>query len=54
MRVKDARQTFLGVWMRMAAGGQPFEVWGGKQLRDFTYVDDASLRCCWPRDQQPG
>ena len=21
--------------------GQPFEVWGGEQLRDFTYVDDA-------------
>jgi UDP-glucose 4-epimerase len=21
--------------------GKPFEVWGGEQLRDFTYVDDA-------------
>ena len=20
---------------------KPFEVWGGEQLRDFTYVDDA-------------
>jgi UDP-glucose 4-epimerase len=41
MRVKDARQTFLGVWIRLAVEGQPFEVWGGEQLRDFTYVDDA-------------
>lgn len=41
MRVKDARQTFLGVWIRLLVEGQPFEVWGGEQLRDFTYVDDA-------------
>jgi UDP-glucose 4-epimerase len=41
MRVKDARQTFLGVWIRLAVEGKPFEVWGGDQLRDFTYVDDA-------------
>lgn len=41
MRVKDARQTFLGVWMRLLVEGQPFEVWGGEQVRDFTYVDDA-------------
>ncbi len=41
MRVKDARQTFLGVWIRRLAEGQPFEVWGGEQMRDFTYVDDA-------------
>jgi UDP-glucose 4-epimerase len=41
MRVKDARQTFLGVWVRLAVEGAPFEVWGGDQLRDFSYVDDA-------------
>jgi nucleoside-diphosphate-sugar epimerase len=41
MRVKDARQTFLGVWIRRLLEGEPFEVWGGRQLRDFTYVDDA-------------
>ncbi len=41
MRVKDARQTFLGVWMRAMVEGTPFEVWEGHQLRDFTYVDDA-------------
>ena len=41
MRVKDARQTFVGVWVRRLIEGEPFEVWGGEQLRDFTYVDDA-------------
>ncbi len=41
MRVKDARQTFVGVWIRRLVEGEPFEVWGGEQLRDFTYVDDA-------------
>ena len=41
MRVKDARQTFVGVWIRRLVEEQPFEVWGGEQLRDFTYVDDA-------------
>jgi len=41
MRVKDARQTFLGIWIRLLVEGKPFEVWDGQQLRDFTYVDDA-------------
>lgn len=41
MRVKDARQTFLGVWISAVLQGAPFEVWGGDQLRDFNYVDDA-------------
>jgi UDP-glucose 4-epimerase len=41
MRVKDARQTFLGVWIRLLIEGKALEVWGGEQLRDFTYVDDA-------------
>ncbi len=41
MRVKDARQTFLGIWVRLIVEGKPFEVWEGQQLRDFTYVDDA-------------
>ena len=41
MRVKDARQTFLGIWIKQVVEGRPFEVWGGEQLRDFTYVDDA-------------
>lgn len=41
MRIKDARQTFLGIWIRLLIEDKPFEVWGGEQLRDFTYVDDA-------------
>jgi UDP-glucose 4-epimerase len=41
MRVKDARQTFVGVWIKELLCGRPIEVWGGEQLRDFTYVDDA-------------
>ncbi len=41
MRVKDARQTFLGLWLRLLLEDRPFEVWEGQQLRDFTYVDDA-------------
>ncbi|HEY3131656.1 MAG TPA: NAD-dependent epimerase/dehydratase family protein [Acidobacteriota bacterium] len=41
MRVKDARQTFLGMWIRLLLEGKPFEVWDGRQLRDFTFVDDA-------------
>lgn len=40
MRIKDARQTFLGVWIRDVVQGRAFEVWGGEQLRDFNYVDD--------------
>lgn len=41
MRVKDTRQTFLGIWIRLLLEQKPFEVWDGNQLRDFTYVDDA-------------
>lgn len=41
MRIKDARQTFLGIWIRLLVEGKSFEVWGGEQLRDFNYIDDA-------------
>jgi len=41
MRVRDARQTFLGYWLRMAIEGNEISVFGdGRQLRDFNYVDD--------------
>lgn len=41
MRVKDARQTFLGVWVRNLIEGRPISIFGdGAQLRDFNYVDD--------------
>lgn len=41
MRVKDARQTFLGIWIRRLVDGQLLDVFGdGGQMRDFNYVDD--------------
>ncbi len=40
MRIKDARQTFVGIWIRLLLEGQSFDVWEGNQLRDFNYVDD--------------
>lgn len=41
MRVKDARQTFLGLWVRQLIEGAQIKVFGdGLQLRDFNYVDD--------------
>jgi UDP-glucose 4-epimerase len=46
MRIRDARQTFLGIWIRRVLEGEPFEVWEGDQLRDFSYVDDAVDAFC--------
>jgi UDP-glucose 4-epimerase len=41
MRVKDQRQTFLGIWIRRLIDGEPFEIWGdGSQVRDFNDVED--------------
>jgi dTDP-glucose 4,6-dehydratase/UDP-glucose 4-epimerase len=41
MRIKDARQTFLGIWIRSLIKKDPIKVFGGGlQLRDFNYVDD--------------
>jgi UDP-glucose 4-epimerase len=41
MRVKDARQTFLGWWLRQLVDGEELLVYGnGQQLRDFNFVDD--------------
>ena len=40
LRIADARQTFLGIWIRRLLEGEPFEVWGGEQLRDLAHVDD--------------
>jgi nucleoside-diphosphate-sugar epimerase len=42
VRIRDARQTFLGIWIRCVLEERPFEVWGGSQLRDMTYVDDVT------------
>src|SRR5207302_7144403 len=41
MRIKDARQTFVGLWIRQLLQRNPIEVWGGIHLRDFTDLDDA-------------
>ncbi len=40
MRIKDARQTFVGVWIRYLMEGKRLSVWDGSQLRDFSFVDD--------------
>lgn len=41
MRVKDARQTFLGVWIRNLIEGKSIQLFGdGKQRRDFNFIDD--------------
>ena len=41
MRVKDARQTFLGIWIRQLIEGKPIQIYGdGKQRRDFNFVSD--------------
>ena len=40
MRVKDARQTFLGIWIRRIIEGKPSPFRRWSQLRDFNYVDD--------------
>lgn len=41
MRIKDARQTFVGWWIRQLLEGQTLSIFGdGLQVRDFTHVDD--------------
>jgi UDP-glucose 4-epimerase len=40
LRIRDARQTFLGAWLRCVLESRPFELWGGSQLRDLTFADD--------------
>jgi nucleoside-diphosphate-sugar epimerase len=41
MRIKDARQTFLGIWIRNLLEGKSIQVFGdGKQRRDYNFVED--------------
>jgi nucleoside-diphosphate-sugar epimerase len=41
MRVKDARQNFLGIWLRRLIEGSPIDVFGdGRQARDLNHVND--------------
>ena len=47
MRVRDARQTFLGLWIRQALADEELQVFGdGTQRRDFAYVDDVVRALC--------
>ena len=44
MRIKDARQTFLGWWLRQTVEGQTLAIYGdGQQFRDFNYIDDVVM-----------
>jgi UDP-glucose 4-epimerase len=57
MRVRDARQTFLGYWLRQILLGEELLVFGdGSQKRDFNYVDDAvrALLLAAARDEAVG
>ena len=48
MRVKDAGQTFLGIWIRCLIEGKPIHVYGdGKQQRDFNFVTDVVEALLW-------
>ena len=41
MRIKDARQTFLGIWIKNLLENKPIVIYGdGCQLRDYNYIDD--------------
>jgi UDP-glucose 4-epimerase len=41
MRVKDARQTFLGIWIHRLIENKPIQIFGnGTQRRDFNFIDD--------------
>ena len=41
MRIKDARQTFLGTWIQKLIENQPITIYGdGSQIRDYNYIDD--------------
>jgi nucleoside-diphosphate-sugar epimerase len=42
MRIKDAKQNFLGIWLRLVLEDRAFEVWGGDQRRDMVFVEDAA------------
>ncbi len=42
LRIKDARQGFVGLWVRRLLLGEPIEIWGGEQRRDLAYVEDVA------------
>lgn len=57
MRIKDARQTFLGWWLRQLLDGQELTIFGdGSQIRDLNYVADVveALLLCVARPAAQG
>lgn len=42
VRIKDGRQNFIGLWIRRLLTDEPFEVWGGEQLRDLSHAEDVA------------
>ena len=41
MRIRDARQTFIGWWFRQLLEGRTLSIYGdGLQVRDFNFVED--------------
>ena len=50
MRVKDARQTFLGIWIKQLIEGEPIEISAtARRCAISTTSTMWSMRCCWRR-----
>ena len=54
MRIKDARQTFLGIWIKCVVNKQPFEVWEGLTASRFYLYRGCSGRTAIRCNEQPG
>ena len=57
MRIKDARQMFLGIWIKNLLEHKSVALYGdGTQVRDFNYVDDVveALLLTATRDEADG
>jgi UDP-glucose 4-epimerase len=57
MRIKDARQTFIGWWIRQLVEGNPLHIFGdGLQVRDFNHVEDvvSALLCVAEQEAADG
>ena len=40
MRIKDARQTFLGIWIKLLLEDNRFQIWKGQQHRIFNSLNE--------------
>jgi UDP-glucose 4-epimerase len=54
LRIADAKQTFLGLWIRRVLEGEAFEVWGGEQMRDLAFGEDVAEAFIAALDAPPG